>query len=169
MNTISVTVASHAQASGNQWPFETFPHYESVASQFRDVSGTSVIVMAPLVEGSQQKAEWGLYSVKHQEWLDQSYVTMGWDTQPYPIQASIYDVSDNGVVVESTSELTMPFWQRSEPPKDTGIVNYNLLSNSQVEMTYAALVDTNHGQLGPVMDTFALLGEDMTDEQSTDS
>jgi hypothetical protein len=168
MNTKAVTVASYAQASGSPWPFQTFPHYELLASQYRNVSGTSVIVLAPLVEGTVQKVEWGVYSVKHQEWLDQSYATMGWDAQPYPIQASIYDVSDNGVVVESTSELTMPLWQRSTPPKDTGVVNYNLLSNSQVEMTYTALVATNHGQLGPVMDTFAVLGEDMTDEQTTD-
>jgi hypothetical protein len=165
MNTMAATVASYAQASDNSWPFETFTHYESVASQFRDVSGASVIAMAPLVEGTVQKEEWGAYSVTHQDWLDQSYTTMGWDAQPYPIQASIYDVSDNGVVVESTSALTLPLWQRSEPPKDTSVVNYNLLSNNEVKMTYTAMVDTNLGQLGPVMDTVVILGENISEEQ----
>jgi Adenylate and Guanylate cyclase catalytic domain len=168
MDTMAVTVSSYAQSSETTtFPFETFPYYESVASQFRNVSGTSVIVLAPLVQGSTQRNEWGPYSIEQQGWLEESYETMGWEGEPYPIQGTIYDISDSGVVFESVAPLTMPLWQRSPPPKDTGIINYNLLSNEHVEVTYAAASATKQGQLGPVMDTRDLLGQSIDDDDDT--
>lgn len=152
MHTMAVTVASHARVTSNEWPFETFPFFESVASHFRNVSGTGLIIMAPVVRGSAEKDEWSLYSVQHQDWVEESYATMGWTGLPYPIQGTIYDVSSTGVVFESTDDLTMPLWQISEPPKDTGIINYNLLSNIDIATTYANAAATKQGQLGPVTD-----------------
>lgn len=164
MHTMAVTVASHARVTSNEWPFETFPFYESVASQFRNVSGTGLIIMAPVVRGSAEKDEWSLYSVQHQDWVEESYATTGWTGLPYPIRGTIYDTSSSGVVYVSMDDLTMPLWQMSEPPKDTGIINYNLLSNIDIATTYANAAATKQGQLGPVTD-LGLLVKAKDDEE----
>jgi len=152
LDTMAVTVETYALTSSTEWPFQTFPFFESVVSQFRNVSSTNVITLAPMVSNTQTQ-DWEPYSVENQDWLQQSYQTMGWNVEPFPIQGAIYNIDDSGLVVASDSSRNMPLWQQSEPPKDTGVINYNLLSNEQITMTYQAFFDNpEHGQFGPVMD-----------------
>jgi class 3 adenylate cyclase len=171
LETFAVTIASYARSNDDtEWPFETFPFYESVAAQFRTVSSTDVIVLAPLVEPVLQGVEWPLYSFQEQGWLNDSYEAMGWTSQPFPIRGQIYDIDSNGLVVSSDpTETAMPLWQRSEPPKDTSIINYNLLSQAQVRMTFKALVETQlvQGQMGPVMDLGGVLGDNGNEKSET--
>ena len=170
LETFAVTIASYARSTDKEWPFETFPFYESVAAQFRNVSSTDVIAFAPIVAPAFQSVEWPLYSFEEQGWLKDSYEAMGWTSEPFPIQGQIYDIDSNGLVVSSNpNENTMPLWQRSAPPKDTAIINYNLLSQDQVQMTFKALVETQseHGQMGPVMDMGDVLGENESEQSGT--
>jgi hypothetical protein len=94
---------------------------------------------------------------------------MGWTSEPFPIQGQIYDIDSNGLVVTSDpNETAMPLWQRSEPPKDTAIINYNLLSQDQVQMTFKALVESQlgPGQMGPVMDLGDVLGDNENENEN---
>jgi hypothetical protein len=124
------------------------------------------MALAPLVHDAVQD-EWEAYSVAHQGWLKESYQAMGWEQDPYPIQGSVYEVHDTGLVVESSASITMPLWQRSEPPKDTGIINFNLLSNDQVKITFDAVMVRKEGAIGPVMDVSAVLGTTNNDDSDT--
>ncbi|KAL3914239.1 MAG: hypothetical protein SGARI_000229 [Bacillariaceae sp.] len=167
MLTMGVTVGSYAFTSPNEWPLQTFPFFEEVASQFRNVTGTGVIALAPLVY-SVDKPEWELYSVENQGWLDESYATMGWQADPYPIQPAVYEIHDSGVLVESEASITMPLWQRSEPPKDTGVINFNLLSDRDVQLTYNSVVSLKKGEIGPVKDVSAIFGGNHEDSDHFD-
>jgi hypothetical protein len=164
---MAVTVASFSRTTDTDfevkvhWPFETLTYYESVASQFREMSSAALIALAPLVDPAYLQVEWPLYSTENQGWLEVSYEVMGWDSDPFPIQGQIYDIGEDGLVVASDpNQIAMPLWQRSIPPKDTGIINYNLLSQDQVQMTFKALLatDSEDGQMGPVMDMEKVLG-----------
>ncbi|KAL3939709.1 MAG: hypothetical protein SGARI_001271, partial [Bacillariaceae sp.] len=164
METTAITVASYAKTNDDTWPFQTFPHYEEVVSQFRDVSGTGVLALAPILDRFNE--QWEIYSVENQGWLDESYKTIGWDVEPYPIQGAVWEIDDSGLTVQSTEAVTLPLWQRSEPPKDTSIINFNLLSDERVATTFQPVLEHHYGEIGPIMDMTAIVGSNNEESES---
>lgn len=163
METMAVTVSTYAKLTVNSdWPFKTFPHFESVATQFMNVTGSRIIALAPVV-ASGLRTQWQNYSVAHQDWLQKSYEEAGWDgVDPFSISEPVYDIDENGLAVQTPmGETVLPLWQRAPAPKDTGIINLNLLSNPAVAETVGAAYENSNGalaQLSTVTDVSQALG-----------
>jgi hypothetical protein len=68
---LSEHITATAIATNQTWPFVTIPHLEVEASYCRQTSGAEVLSVAPIV-AQKDIARWGVYSVEHQNWLQES-------------------------------------------------------------------------------------------------
>ena len=134
LESFAVSCTSFANQSPTDWPLQTIPSFEGLVSSYREVSGTKLISMSPLV-ADHEKEFWENYSVAHQGWLLESYATAGYPAEPLEIRDVIYDIQD-GHVVEAQDGPFVPLWQLSLPPKNTAVVNFNLMSNPVFSSTF---------------------------------
>lgn len=166
IQTLGITLTSHAKATGAEWPFVTFPNYEEVVSNYRETSSSRVIVTVPLVADN-QKTQWETYAGEQQGWIKVSYQAMGLDNvTPLPIHPTIYDIQD-GVATEALQGPFLPLWQTSPPPMNTGIVNYNLASKQEFSDALTMSVENHEPLLTQVTDIDVILdNEDPNDYES---
>jgi hypothetical protein len=156
---MALTISSYAKTTEDAWPFETFPNYESVASTYMKVAGTRMIVTAPFVT-MDQKASWEDYSVANQGWIKESYEAIGLDNiDPLGIQEVIYD-HEYGRATEAHDGPFLPLWQISGPPQSTGVVNFNLMSNSGFASTYQIAKENKQSLLTEVLDVSEIVGNE---------
>jgi class 3 adenylate cyclase len=134
LDSMALSCSSIATQTTEPWPFQTIPTFEGLTSSFREVSGTRRISMSPLVADGEKEA-WEQYSVENQGWIQESYNTIGVEGKPLDIHDVIYNI-DDGIVVEAEQGPFVPLWQLSEPPKNTAVINFNLMSNSVFSSTF---------------------------------
>lgn len=165
INALSVTLSSYTKTTTNTvWPFETFPNYEEVVSNYRRMSHSRLIATIPMVEDT-QKEEWEVYAEAEQGWIKQSYQAMGLDIEPLPIHPTIYNLVD-GVATEALQGPFLPLWQTSPPPKNTGVVNYNMESNAEFSKAIDVALQNHEAILTQVTDINVIL-DDGPDEYSS--
>jgi hypothetical protein len=154
MSTMGSLVSSNAKNNSTMdWPMETFPGYESIASDFRVVSGATMILTAPLVELA-EKQEWEAYAVANQGWIQDSMTKSGIvDAHPAEISGVIYEYQA-GQVAPSKVGPFAPVWQLSAfaNGEDTSMINFNLMSNHVFENTYNLAVFAQQAMLSKVFD-----------------
>eukprot|EP00980_Cylindrotheca_fusiformis_P003630 scaffold814_cov100-Cylindrotheca_fusiformis.AAC.12 len=137
IDTLAATIEASVVATDTPWPMKSFPHFEKVVSEFRSVAKTRLVAFCPLVDQS-EKAAWELYSIQNQGWIQESYEQVGWPGTPQEIRRQIYKEDPEGVTADDEVGPFMPVWQLSEPPKETGLVNFNLLSSPAFKQAYDA-------------------------------
>jgi len=166
INTLAVTISSYAKTKpGTAWPFETFPNFENVVSNYRTIAYSNLIATMPIVADN-QKTEWETYSSQEQGWINQSYAAIGLGRiDPLPIPASIYNVEE-GLATGALKGPYMPVWQTSPPPKSTNIVNYNLASNSKFSDAFQIVLDTHEALFTQVTDISVIWGDAPDTRQS---
>eukprot|EP00529_Nitzschia_sp_RCC80_P008238 CAMPEP_0113455580 /NCGR_PEP_ID=MMETSP0014_2-20120614/8448_1 /TAXON_ID=2857 /ORGANISM="Nitzschia sp." /LENGTH=1213 /DNA_ID=CAMNT_0000347013 /DNA_START=398 /DNA_END=4036 /DNA_ORIENTATION=+ /assembly_acc=CAM_ASM_000159 len=165
METMAVTVQTYARTTTDtSWPYETVPHFESVAHNFMHVTNTRLIALAPVVVGGgDSKSQWESYSVANQDWIEHSYEDLGWESiEQVDIPNKVYDVdpTTGHHYYPLNDETVMPVWQVASAPKDTGIVNYNLLSNPSVARTASLVSDCHMLRMTQLLDVSEVLGGD---------
>jgi hypothetical protein len=161
MNTIGITIQSYAKTTKEtEWPFETFPYFQTVATQIRTVTETRLMALAPLVVSDETRVAWENYSIAHQYWIQESYKESGWPSvqQPLPIPGLVYDINEAGQTVQATGEVMLPLWQLADPPKDSSILNYNLLSSDPIRRSFTYAAASSTAQLTQIVDVSRVLG-----------
>jgi class 3 adenylate cyclase len=150
LETMALTISSHAKTTEEQWPLETFPHFEPVAGNFRNVSGTRLIAVTPYVEDADRDA-WEAYATENQGWIEEGFAYIGEDANPLDIPEKIWDFDRWGQQTPSKAGPFVPLWQTSSPPADAGVVNFNLLSNVLFQDTFFLAYDNNEALLSQVV------------------
>jgi hypothetical protein len=120
------------------------------------------MALAPLLVSVDNRLAWEAYSVSNQEWIQESYKEAGMPSvhQPLPISSLVYDINEEGQTHQATEEVTLPLWQMADPPKDTSIINFNLLSSDPFRRSFDIVAATSSGQLTQTMDASKVLGGD---------
>ncbi len=159
IHSLAITLSSYARNTEiTSWPFETFPNFETIASNYREVSQSRLIATIPFVKDS-QKSQWEEYAFAEQGWIKESYQAIGLDIQPLPIPSSIYNIEE----LHATEAFQGPFkplWQTSPPPKNTGVVNYNLMSNTFFADSFDISIQSQEALLTQVTDISILLDDE---------
>lgn len=165
MNSLAITLSSYGKnTQSTEWPFETFPNFEKVVSNYRHVSQSRLIATVPFVEND-QKAQWEEYSTAEQGWIKESYQTIGLDIEPLPIPSTIYNIQDQHAT-EALQGPFKPLWQTSPPPKSAGVVNYNLMSNSMFADAFDISVQSQEALLTQITDISILLDDEPNAQES---
>jgi hypothetical protein len=121
-------------------------------------------VLTPVVTGDEtgtSHQQWGDYSVNNQDWISHSYEELGWDGMtPVDVPDRVYDIhpETGHHYYPPTDATVMPIWQRAAAPKDSNIINYNLLSNPDFAQTVDFVSSSNVAQLSKVVDVSKILG-----------
>jgi len=167
LDSMALSVSSFATTTTDPWPFETLPSFEGLASSFREVSGASQISMSPVVADSEKEA-WEQYSVDNQGWIQESYDAIGVEGKPLEIQDVIFDIQD-GRVIEAENGPFVPLWQLSEPPKNTAVVNFNLMSNTVFASTFGIAQSMSEALFSEKFSASDLLGQEDEDLKGSES
>ena len=152
LDTLASTLSSHAKVSASAWPMETFPNFEAVVSNFRNITGSRLITTSPLVDDSNIKLSWEAYAVANQGWIKEGLTYIGADTNVPNIPPTIHEFDSNGKTVASVHGPYSPIWQTSQPPSNTSIINYNLLSDAVFSNTFTIAHDLQRGILSQAID-----------------
>jgi hypothetical protein len=164
---MALSFSSFASTTTEPWPFQTIPSFEGLAPSFRKVSGTSQISMSPLVADIEKQA-WEQYSVENQGWIQESYDAIGVEGTPLDIQDVIYDIQD-GRVIEAGNGPFVPLWQLSEPPKNTAVVNFNLMSNTVFASTFGIAQSTSQALFSEKLSASEVLGQEEEELKGSES
>ena len=145
------------------WPYETFPGFEDVVANYRRVCRSRMIATLPLVQ-DMDKSKWEAYAYGQQDWISESYESIGLDVVPLPIHPTIYDIN-SGHATEALEGPFMPLWQISPPPPNSGIVNYNLMSNENLDSALKIAVEVREPLFSQITDlSFLIDAEDHAHE-----
>lgn len=158
VNIFSLTISSWAGNTDFEWPNFTLPDFEQYGTGTRFLSGAELVVFSPLVK-AEHRAGWEAYSVANQQWIADGLNVSGIpDADVRDISSFIYRKTSRAFIPEIEKELYSPVWQMSPPPRDSSIVNFNLLNNP----TFGRLVNfsdfTRQAALSEVLDTSQLFG-----------
>jgi class 3 adenylate cyclase len=154
LETMALTISSHAKTTEEQWPLETFPNFEPVAGNFRDVSGTRLIAFTPYVEEDEiSRDAWEAYATQNQGWIKEGFAYIGEEANPLDIPETIWEYNRRGQQTPSKTGPFVPLWQTSSPPVDTGVVNFNLLSNVMFHDTFFLAYDNKEALLSQVVES----------------
>lgn len=160
LNTLAVTLSAHATTTTTSWPFKTFPNFEQVVTNYREVTHSRMIATLPAVRDS-EKAGWEAYTNEEQGWIKDSYESIGLPIEPIPIHPNIYNFVD-GHATEAHEGPFFPLWQLSPPPRNTGLVNYNVISNENFESALK-IAEGKHEALLTQITDLSLLIDDAPD------
>ena len=152
---MALTISSHAKTTEEPWPLETFPHFEPVAGNFRDVSGTRLIALTPYVEDDSRNLwhAWETYATQNQGWIKEGFAYLGEEADPLDIPEKIWEYNRLGQQTPSKAGPFVPLWQTSSPPLDSGLVNFNLLSNVLFHDTFYLAYDYKEALLSQVVES----------------
>ena len=164
LHSLSDILSAHGTSTVDaDWPYETFPGFENVVANYRQLAHSRMIAILPLVQDG-DKGKWEAYAYDRQDWIVESYARIGLDTLPLPIHPSIYNF-DNGHATEALKGPFMPLWQMSPPPPNSGIVNYNLMSNENFSSALKIAMDVREPLFTQITDLSVLIdGEDHAHE-----
>jgi len=148
-----------------EFPFFTMPFFEVQGGEAQKISGSEVVLFAPLIKTT-DKLRWGNYSVAKQGWLQEGLAYRGLpDVDPGPIPAEIYayDAEDNEEGEIHTDGNFLPIWQMAGAPVNANIINLDLLTRSSFEHAMVDVIEQRKGILSYVSD-FRFLTENSVDE-----
>lgn len=158
------------------WPYITYDGFEVLANNVRRTTGAQCVSLSPLVAGTSEDtlSSWNSYSVTNQAWVEETheYLSNLEGTEmpegPFDISPQVFHVTDEGtIIIEDGTELEYaPVWQTFPAPEDALQINYNLLSDDKVHMTFEALGSSKTAEsiLSPLIDATALYGSAGTQE-----
>jgi hypothetical protein len=165
IESFSVTITSHALASAgkNAWPNVTIPHFEKHGEFLQLSTGAQAIVFAPIVRTTTTTTSlesWNQYSVENEGWIQESYDLRDDPNLAAPIPKQMYRRLEDGTTVpeDGTNEEYCPLWQESDAPKDTSVINFNLLSHDTFARVFRLMRDTKGPVLSEVLDVSELFG-----------
>jgi hypothetical protein len=165
LHTLAVTMSVYGvTTTDSAWPYETLPSFENVAAKYREVTHSRMIATLPLIPAD-GKSQWETYASTDQGWIQESYETLGFDIVPLPINPTIYDFVD-GHATEALEGPFMPLWQMSPPPSNTGIVNYNMMSEEHFATGLKVAVDVHEALLTPITDLSILIDNEPDTHES---
>jgi hypothetical protein len=156
----SVTTAS--KITGETFPFVRVPMFEVLGSQSRSLTGSEMILWAPLVTEAQQP-EWSNYSTSNQNWYNESidFVTNVAETNgkkfTYKPDAPFLDfiwLEGNETYPSIPSPPPGPFapiWQCSPPPFSLTFINFDLLKESYVKSLLPSLIHLRDGLMSGIL------------------
>jgi hypothetical protein len=115
LDSIAVTLVSHAQATNQTWPFVTLPNFAVRMAKVLPQSHAVILNVIPVVT-PEQRDEWEKYSVENDGWVnDNMAVQKEWGKFYGPI---VFDGEPNtvlqgdfGVIEPNASRFHLPTWQ----------------------------------------------------------
>ena len=190
LESFSKTVTSYGLSVNESWPLLTLPHFEIRGSDYLDISGAEQVAFAPIVVDGHREA-WEAYTVAHQSWIkdgiDLEYLLSlqepeaprdnGEDIAPgtnaegfsnigkaKPIQETIWRHAPftHRAEVELSKGPHVPLWQTYPAPRNSFIVNYNLLGSSEFQELIDITISSRKAVLSNVIDNFVLFGSART-------
>ena len=95
MDSLAVTLVSYARDKDDKWPFVTLPDFGPRMAKLLPQTDAFTIAILPIIY-PYQREEWEAYSVKHDEWVNQSItIQETWDGFYGPI---VYDWEQYGTI-----------------------------------------------------------------------
>lgn len=161
MSNMAEAVTSASKTAGGEFPFVRVPMFELIGSQTRSLTGSEMIIWAPLVTEVQQP-EWSTFSTSNQNWYNESieFVTAVAENNGrdfvYEQGAPFLDftwVEGNDTYPFIPSPLPGPFapiWQCSPPPFSLAFINFDLLKESYVKTMLPSLILLGDGLMSAI-------------------
>mmetsp|Transcript_21694 Transcript_21694/g.53584 ORF Transcript_21694/g.53584 Transcript_21694/m.53584 type:complete len:1189 (-) Transcript_21694:77-3643(-) len=137
------TLMGLAINSNTKWPFFTDSNFPMIASNYLSTTGAGLVFLAPLVQDGEAKEKWANYSQQNQGWIAEGFEF----TQQPPllnvsdIYPTIFRRSNGENVPEEGPGPFLPHWQ-SFPPDDSGLSNFNLLSDPHYNEVFNSVVES---------------------------
>jgi class 3 adenylate cyclase len=178
VDALSVTITSHALATGATFPNVTIPHFEVRGANTRILSDGLLIYWLPLVTDKTRKG-WEAYSTANQAWFDQAFVNEAAlrerqdeefrlgarrDLQEPPVfNKVIFGTEGESEVRPEGSGPYLPLWQMTPVVPIKNVLNFDLLTHAAAKDGLNAAL--NSGQA--VIDFASNLKDPNDEEDST--
>lgn len=158
LNIFSTLLSSTAIHDDATWPFFTLPDFEKFGAGSRALSGALLLAFTPVV-ANKDRANWEIYSVQNQWWVQQGLDDLGIDKTPRNISSFIYRKTTRSFVPELVDlEEYSPIWQMSPAPTDTSVVNFNLFNHPTFKRLVEFAIYTRKSAISEVLDTSLVFG-----------
>jgi hypothetical protein len=132
LDSIAVTLVSHAQATNQTWPFVTLPNFAVRMAKVLPQSQAVILNVIPVVT-PEQRDQWEKYSVENDGWVnDNMAVQKEWGKFYGPI---VFDGEPNtvmrgdfGIIERNASRFHLPTWQ-----------NFPVLANVSASVDFSCI------------------------------
>jgi hypothetical protein len=156
MEFLSESTTIQAISDGSKWPFVLAPHFPMQAEHTSLVSGADSIIMSPIVSEA-ERPSWEEYSVLVGDELfayNKPNLEMNSSSSiPQTIYAIFYNES-SGVATPIPVEGAGPYnpvWQTYPPPSNASVVNFDMLSNPNLQELFNAMYNMRTAVVSPIM------------------
>ena len=151
---LSEHIAAFTLDANVEWPYVTLPNFEQRVAPIRKDSMVDFFGFLPLVE-TMQRESWEDYVVNHQEWIQESYITLTHSIQ-HSKEAAIYENYSStkysispqiSISVNGQKEPYIavgpyaPLWQMSPPPppEEANVINEDLMASPRFRNLFEAM------------------------------
>lgn len=164
LSAMSSSMTVMADAVATNWPFYTQPDFAGAFGEsYLSNTGASLISWSPVIEGDNERLEWGMYSTAHyQDWA-------GDDRSPTMMSPVIFERNDDGRSIPSQGAGPFaPVWQMIpvEQPQVHSTVNLNLLSNAVFGRNFQQVTERKGSQVLSEISEFAMNGQNNSEPSS---
>eukprot|EP00934_Nitzschia_sp_Nitz4_P003528 Nitzschia sp. Nitz4//scaffold24_size164493//84634//88676//NITZ4_002330-RA/size164493-augustus-gene-0.260-mRNA-1//1//CDS//3329544120//3518//frame0 len=132
LETLGVSLTSHATGTNRTWPFVTLPSFELQTQQLRQRAGAKYVHL-DLIVYEDDKDDWEAYSEENQWWIQEGLDFQGDGRKAEPISPFIYKYSTSGRVVPDNGPANPYYvvpWQIAPAPQTPTVVNFNSMSSA---------------------------------------
>ncbi|CAJ1936918.1 unnamed protein product, partial [Cylindrotheca closterium] len=166
--TFSTVISDQAAETNQTWPFVALPNFESLAVNFRKISGTEIFTLFPTVTRANTDAWLNYADQQHVPMVKQShmlkYKTLD-NLKEVGYKSYFQRASPNGFVPDIDRDVYHPTWQFSPPMFSYGALNWNVFSLPDLGAVFDAVKVLKNESLVSGVRPYAAASLSFTDEE----
>jgi len=164
---IANSITASSMSRNDTWPLCTLPLFETYAKNFFVQSRAEVLTVFNRVLRD-ERANWEEYATAHyQEWIKQGHMFRygsldNLDPNTTKYHPFISAPSPYGFIPEEDHEVSYPTWSYSPPPRNYGLVNWDLLTISDYADAVQALLTLKNETIATRVRPYRMFSSDLT-------